>query len=174
MVRCPSERGTLAPASSWSRSAPAGPSGAPLQMKEDRLSELNAVKYILLSVVTLHYLWSIQLRGVGMFTHNLCDSNAKFLPFSMFSTSFLSGPGEAAPWLWSPENMERYARLSYRNSFSISVTFGTEMSHSALFYHRSRSDSHMIKFLTWTDFPSVLSDCILSLFLPFSITSSCH
>lgn len=31
----------------------------------------------------------------------------KYLPFSMFSTSFFSGTGEAAPWLRSPENIER-------------------------------------------------------------------
>lgn len=47
-------------------------------------------------------------RGVRMFTYNLCYSNEHCLPFSMFSTSFFSGTGEAAPWLWSPENMRRF------------------------------------------------------------------
>lgn len=36
MVRCPSERETLAPVSFWSQSAPAEPSEAPLQEQKQR------------------------------------------------------------------------------------------------------------------------------------------
>lgn len=87
-----------------------------------------------------------------------CGSNKQSLPFSMFSTSFFSGTGEVAPWLWSPDNTER-DRPHLDKDCNISGTWSNCC--STLFLHIRQCTS-----CATHDFVSVSSSLSLSFSVP--------